>query len=154
MGCSQAPPRIASRRIEIKTAVFLIVMVTTGPLGAVFLREGMKRAQPLIRWNPAIVIQLCGIMLTNQDVWLGIGSRVVAALAFMCLLSWADYSFVNPASSVSYVIAVCLGWLMLGEAVPTGRWIGAILICLGVAFIGKTPPRTTPVAEENRGKSV
>ncbi len=146
MGDSGPPRRTPSRRVKIKTAVFLAVTVSTGPLGDVFLREGMKRADPPVQWNPAILIELSRIILTSPYVWLGIGSRLVSALAFMCMLSWADYSFVSPASSVNYVIAVLLGWLMLGETVPTGRWIGAILICLGVAFIGKTPARTTPAA--------
>lgn len=146
--------RFASRRLQIKTAVFLIIMVTTGPLGAVFLREGMKRANLLPGWNPEILIQLSRMILTNGDVWLGIFTRIVSALAFMFMLSWADYSFVNPASSVSYVIAVFMGWSMLGEVVPTGRWIGAILICLGVAFIGRTPARTTDMEEGDGVKTL
>lgn len=141
-------PRPSSRRVEIKTAIFLIVVVTTGPLGAVFLREGAKHANLLARWNPILLLQQSRSMLTNANIWLGIGSRIVSGLAFMCMFSWADYSFVTPASSVSFVIAVFMGWLILGEAVPTGRWIGTILICLGVAFIGKTPARTTEPAEE------
>ncbi|HVB34242.1 MAG TPA: EamA family transporter [Patescibacteria group bacterium] len=146
---SRAKPPLPSRRVEIKTAIFLIVVVTTGPLGAVFLREGMKHAHLLAGWNPMILVQISRMILTNGEVWLGIGSRIVCALAFMCMLSWADYSFVNPASSVSYVIAVFMGWAMLGEVVPPGRWIGAILICLGVLFIGKTPARTTEPEEKS-----
>ncbi|HVB99234.1 MAG TPA: hypothetical protein VNJ12_07890 [Candidatus Dormibacteraeota bacterium] len=121
MGCPQPSRQACSRRVEIKTASFLIVVVTTGPLGALFLREGMKKAEPLIGWSPAIVIELRGIILTNPDLWLDIGSRLVSALAFMCMLSWADYSFLNPATSASYAIAMFMGWLMLGETVPAGR---------------------------------
>lgn len=140
-----------SRRLQIKTTVFLIVMVTTGPLGAVFLRQGMKHAHLAAQWwEPVILLQISHRILTNGDVWLGIGSRIISGLAFMFMLSWADYSYVNPASSVNYVIAVFMGWAILGEVVPFWRWVGAILICLGVLFIGKTPARTTaePAEEE------
>ena len=61
----------------------------------------------------------------------------------MSMLSWADYSYVNPASSVNYVIGVYMGWAILGEVVPFWLWVGAVLICLGVLCIGKTPARTS-----------
>lgn len=147
MNCSKAPSRHSSRRLQIKTVIFLIVVVTTGPLGAVFLREGMMHAHLQDPWNVHILFRISQIILTNADVWLGIASRIVSGLAFMCMLSWADYSYVNPATSASYVITVLMGALILGEVVPTGRWIGTILICLGVAFIGRTPARTAPPAE-------
>ena len=137
-----------SRRLQIKTIVFLIVMVTSGPLGAVFLRLGMKHAHLVSRWSPIILLQISHRILTNGDVWLGIGNRIISGLAFMVMLSWADYSYVNPASSVNYAIAVFMGWSILGEVVPFWRWVGAILICLGVLFIGKTPARTTRESPE------
>ena len=133
-----------TQRLQIKTIIFLIVVVTTGPLGAVFLRQGMRHAHLAAHWwNPVILLQISHRILTNGDVWLGIANRIISGLAFMVMLSWADYSYVNPASSVNYVIAVFMGWSILGEVVPFWRWVGAILICLGVFFIGKTPARTT-----------
>lgn len=140
----------SSRRLQIKTAVFLVVAVTTGPLGAVFLREGMRHAHLVAHWSPVILLQISQRILTNGDVWLGIGNRIISGLAVLCMLSWADYSYVTPASSVNFVIAVFMGWWILGEVVPPGRWIGVILICLGVAFISKTPARTTAPEEEER----
>lgn len=138
------PDTDASRRLRLKTTIFLIVVVTTGPLGAVFLRQGMRHAHLTAHWwDPVILVQISHRILSNGDVWLGIGSRIISGLAFMFMLSWADYSYVNPASSVNYVIAVFMGWAILGEVVPFWRWVGAILICLGVLFIGKTPARTT-----------
>jgi threonine/homoserine efflux transporter RhtA len=138
----------SSRRLQIKTGVFLVIAVTTGPLGAVFLREGMRHAKLATDWNPVILIQISRMILTNGYVWLGILNRAVSALAVMIVLSWADYSYVVPATSVNYAIAVFLGWAMLGEVVPLGRWVGVVLICVGVAFISKTPARTTEPAKE------
>jgi hypothetical protein len=138
-----SPGRRAWRNLRLKTALVLLVMVTTGPLGNVLLREGMKRVHLLAAYSPQLVLSESRSFLTNLDVWLGIGSRIASALAFMCLLSWADYSFVNPAASVSYVIVVLMGWLLLGEAVPLGRWVGVILICLGAVLVGMGQPRTT-----------
>ena len=148
MDSVELPGRPASRRLQLKTALFLFVMVTTGPLGNVLLRAGMKHDVIRVAYNPFVLYREFHGFLTSADVWLGIGSRIVSAAAFMCLLSWADYSYVNPAASVAYVIVVFFGWLLLGEVVPPGRWIGAILIGLGVLLIGMTPARTTREASE------
>jgi len=64
-------------------------------------------------------------------------------ICYLMVLSWADYSFVQPASAVSYLVVALLGIYVLGEAVSSGRWLGVAVICLGVLLVGHTPPRTT-----------
>ena len=61
----------------------------------------------------------------------------------MLVLSWADYSYVQPASSAAYGVVALLGYLVLGETVTPMRWVGVLVICLGVFIVGHTPPRTT-----------
>ena len=61
----------------------------------------------------------------------------------MLVLSWADYSFVMPFSAIAYALVPLLGYLFLGEQVSAARWIGIVLIVLGVFLINRTPPRTT-----------
>jgi uncharacterized membrane protein len=61
----------------------------------------------------------------------------------MLVLSWADYSFVMPFSAVSYALVPLLAYLFLHEQVSASRWIGIVLIFLGVLLINRTPPRTT-----------
>jgi drug/metabolite transporter (DMT)-like permease len=59
------------------------------------------------------------------------------------VLSWADFSFVQPATSIGYGMVAILGYFALGESISPTRWIGVMVICLGVLMIGQTPPRTT-----------
>jgi drug/metabolite transporter (DMT)-like permease len=74
---------------------------------------------------------------------LGIASLVTFFVAYLLVLSWADYSFVQPASSLAYGIVALLGYLMLGEKVSPLRWAGIAIICLGVFVVGRTNPRST-----------
>ena len=62
----------------------------------------------------------------------------------MLVLSWADYSFVMPFSAIAYALVPLLAYLFLHEQVSTARWIGIVLIVLGVVLINRTPHRTTP----------
>jgi drug/metabolite transporter (DMT)-like permease len=67
---------------------------------------------------------------------------LLSFLANVLVLSWADYSFVQPASSMAYGVAALLGYFMLGEPVSPLRWVGIVIICLGVLVVGQTSPRS------------
>jgi drug/metabolite transporter (DMT)-like permease len=137
------PVRRLLRHVEPKTVIFLFVMVMTGSLGSVFLRVGMRHDVIRATLDPVVLLREFRGFVSNAYVWLGIACCIVSGLAFMVLLSWADYSYVNPAASSAYIITVFFGWLLLGEVVPTSRWTGTALITLGVLLIGLTPARTT-----------
>jgi len=59
------------------------------------------------------------------------------------LLSWADLSYVQPASAIGYAMVALLGYLLLGESVSPTRWMGVLCICGGVALVGGTDASTT-----------
>jgi drug/metabolite transporter (DMT)-like permease len=80
-------------------------------------------------------------------IWLGIAFLLSAMTCYLMLLSWADYSYVMPASSFGYAVVALLGVLVLRESVTSARWAGVALICVGVALVGRTEPRTTRASE-------
>ncbi len=84
-----------------------------------------------------------GARSTSGMVWLGISCLLLFFVSYLLVLTWADYSYVMPASAVGYVIVTFLGYAVLGEEVTLTRWAGVSLICLGVMLVGRTPPRTT-----------
>jgi uncharacterized membrane protein len=63
-------------------------------------------------------------------------------LSNMALLSWADLSYVLPVTAIGYVLVAFAGIVFLGERVSTARWAGIVLITVGVALVGRTPPDT------------
>ena len=80
---------------------------------------------------------------SSGTVWLGVILLLAFFISYTLVLSWADFSFVQPASSMSYVIVALLGHFFLREYVSPLRWTGIALLCLGVLIVGHTPPRTT-----------
>ena len=132
-----------NRKLHAKTISFIALMVFFGPLGDVFLRMGMKRIGAIDRWTLASSLHYFRLIITSGTIWLGIGSLLMFFVCYLMVLSWADYSFVQPASAVSYLVVALLGIYILGEAVSSGRWLGVAVICLGVLLVGHTPPRTT-----------
>jgi drug/metabolite transporter (DMT)-like permease len=129
--------------LHLKTYLLIAVMVVAGPLGNVLLGKGMKHIGELAIWPPSQLLHTGINIFTSGAIWSGIASLATFFVAYMLVLSWADYSFVQPASSLAYGVVALLGYLMLGEKVSPLRWAGVAVICLGVFVVGRTNPRTT-----------
>jgi uncharacterized membrane protein len=132
-----------SSGLHFKTYLMILLMVIFGPLGNVVLGKGMKRIGAASIGTPTEVVDLLYRVLTSGTIWLGIGFLMTFFVAYMLVLSWADYSYVQPASSVAYGIVALLAHFILREVVTSTRWMGVLLICVGVLVVGHTPPRTT-----------
>jgi len=133
----------SSRNLLPKTIALLILVPIFGSLGNVLLGKGMRGVGEIRDLSvPSLAVYLLKI-LSSGWIWLGIGSLLVFFVSYLLVLSWADYSYVMPVTAVGYVLAPLLAHLLLGEAVPGARWVGAAFIFLGVALVGRTPPSTT-----------
>jgi drug/metabolite transporter (DMT)-like permease len=131
---------VSQKPLHLKTFLLILVMVIAGPLGNVLLGKGMKLAGRPTVWPPAEALHTAWRVLGTGSIWLGVASLLTFFLANILVLSWADYSYVQPASSVGYGVSALLGFFMLGEPVSPLRWLGIAIICLGVLVVGQSNP--------------
>ncbi len=117
-------------------------MIVAGPLGNVLLGKGMRHLHPAL-WPPPALLATAQAVFVSPFIWLGIASLIAFFVAYMLALSWADYSYVQPASSLAYGVVALLSALLLGEQVTPLRWAGIAVICLGVFVVGRTGHKTT-----------
>lgn len=109
-----------------------------GALGDVALSHGMKRvgAISLERWTETFTA------LANPWVILGILLLLAFFAAYLTALSWADLTYVLPATAIGYVLVALLSVWLLGETVTVMRWIGVLLVSAGVGFVARGPEIT------------
>src|SRR5271170_3224863 len=139
----------SAKTFSIKTYVLLFLLVLFGSVGNTILSKGMKDVGDLdISRLQAIEVGTFRI-LTSGTVWTGIALMLLFMVCHMLVLSWADYSFVMPFSAIAYALVPLLAYLFLHEQVSTARWIGIVLIVLGVVLINRTPHRTTAPGTPN-----
>jgi len=133
------------KRLHLKTYLMILVMVVAGPLGNLMLGKGMKNIGKITTKisSPGEFVHVFGRILASGTIWLGIAALLTFFVAYMLVLSWADYSYVQPASSMAYPVVALLATLLLDEVVSPIRWVGIAIICLGVSVVGHTNPRTT-----------
>ena len=133
----------SSSGLHFKTAILIVVMVSVAPLGDMFLGKGMKQIGAMPGWSPSELFDFFFRAFTSGTIWLGIGLLLAFFVAYLLVLSWADYSYVYPASSISTLVVALLARFILHETVRPLRWAGVAMICLGVLTVGNTHPRTT-----------
>jgi len=88
--------------------------------------------------------QLFGFVL---DPWVltGIGLLFLFFGCYLTALSWADLTYVLPATALSYALMALLAELFLNEHVTVSRWVGIALIMVGVGFVASGPAATSAV---------
>jgi uncharacterized membrane protein len=126
-----------------RTYLLLGTMVFFSSIGNVLLSKGMKQVGEVVDFSPVALLGVFLKTFMNNSIWLGIFSLLLFFVSYLLLLSWADLSYVQPASAIGYAMVALLGYVLLGESVSPTRWIGVLFICGGVALVGGTNPSTT-----------
>ena len=125
----------------MKTALTLIVAITSQALGNVYLTKAMKAITSTGSGTNDFV-STATHTASNPMVWLGTALLLVFFLLYSAALSWADLSFVLPATAFGYVLNVAAGHYFLNEAVSPARWAGSVVITMGVILVSRSSART------------
>src|SRR5262245_66608445 len=107
----------------------------------------MKQVGQVVDFSPVALLGVFFKTFMNSSSWLGIFSLLLFFVCYLLLLSWADLSYVQPASAIGYAMVALLGYVLLGESVSPARWIGVLFISGGVALVRSEERR---VGEECR----
>ena len=135
------------RRLRIKTLVMVLSMVVCANVGDLMLKRGMAQIGAVSLTAEGLQHSF-RMTVTNGTIWLGIFFLTGFMVSYMTALSWADYSYVMPTGAFGYAVLTFLAVVFLHESVSPRRWIGVVLICVGVLLVGQTRPRTTEVPSE------
>lgn len=138
----------------MKTAAVLLIAIVAQAAGNVFLTRGMKAvastANPAAGGLTSTLWQSLNVALQamqSPEVWIGTLLLIVFFALYSAALSWADLSFVLPATAFGYVLNVAAGHYFLNEEVTRARWLGSLIITLGVVFVSRSGERTAPAPQ-------
>jgi drug/metabolite transporter (DMT)-like permease len=116
----------------------LAVVAVTAPLGDTLLSVGMKRVGPVSLNHLSTLIYA----LATPQIIVGIGLLILFFASYLASLSWADLTYVLPATSIGNVLVALLARFWLHEQISPGRWVGILLITAGVGFVTQGPSYT------------
>jgi uncharacterized membrane protein len=124
--------------MQIRTPLVLILAMVAQVAGNLFLSKGMKQISSSSQTETSSLLGIASQLVGSPYVWTGVLLLIVFFLLFTALLSWADLSFVLPASSFGYVLNVAMAHYFLLEPVSMARWCGTGVIVAGVIMVAMT----------------
>ena len=121
--------------MTMRTALFIGIIVLAGQGGDISLSFAMKKIGEVKNFSPRNLFQVLVRAFQISWMWLGIGLMAIAFFSLLALLSWANVSLVVPATAASYLVGTLGAQFLLRERVDKMRWIGVVIVCIGVALV-------------------
>ena len=118
----------------------LLAVMLTASAGDTMLSHGMTQVGPVHLSNLGMLLHA----LANPWVVAGTLCLIGFFVSYLSALSWADLTFVLPATAFGYVVIALLSRFWLHEHISRDRWIGILLIVCGVGFVANGPSLTEP----------
>ncbi|HTW46870.1 MAG TPA: EamA family transporter [Acidobacteriaceae bacterium] len=124
--------------MSFRRYLILAIVTLTASCGDTFLARGMKALPPVSLSDPVALIHA----IFTPWVAAGIVLLIGFFASYLTALSFADLTYVLPATSLGYVIMTVLAHWWLHEHVSPWRWLGVLCITAGVGFVTRGPAYT------------
>ncbi len=129
---------MAHHTLSPRQYLILALVALCAPLGDTCLSRGMTHLSPISLAQPG---SLVAAVFTP---WIAVGIALLIGFfaSYLTALSWADLTFVLPATAFGNVIVALLSRFWLHETISIQRWLGIALITIGVGFVANGPSLT------------
>ncbi len=137
-----------SHTLKPRQYLILGLVSVCAPLGDTCLSRGMTHMPAITLAHPGSLIAA----VFTRWIATGIALLIGFFASYLTALSWADLTYVLPATAFGNVIVALLSKFWLHEPISPARWAGIVLITIGVGFVANGPslterPAPQPVAD-------
>lgn len=119
----------------MREALLLFFVVCAGTGGELCVTRAMKRVGEVKDFRPHSLARAIFNAIKVPWMWVGVSLMALAFFSLLALLSIENVSFVVPVTALSYAAGALGGIVFLGERVSSRRWLGVLLVCLGVTLV-------------------
>ena len=117
----------------------LLAVAVFAACGDTSLARGMRDFGAVTSSNWRLLLTA----FANRWILGGIMLLILFFCTYLTALSWADLTYVLPATALSYVLMAGLGRIFLHENVTLAHWLGIALVTIGVGVVATGPSHTT-----------
>ncbi len=119
----------------LRVALAMIVGSAATAMGQILIRRGMQQIGSLEVHTPAALVAYFSQVVVNPNVIGGTLLNGVFYFLLLAVLSWAEVTVAVPFTALEYGFAAILAITILQESVPFIRWVGIVLVIVGVLLI-------------------
>lgn len=83
-------------------------------------------------------LALIGMIVRSPLVLIGLVLYGVGALAWIAVLGRLDLSYAYPFLALNFVLITLASRIVLGESIPWQRWLGILVICVGIILVARS----------------
>ncbi len=116
-------------------AVLFFFIVVAGTGGELCVSRAMKSVGEVHDFSPKSILSFVLQSLRLPWMWLGVALMSLGFFSLLGILSFQEVSFVVPVSALSYAAGALGARTFLGERVSGNRWIGIVVVCIGVTIV-------------------
>ena len=131
--------------VSAVSLALLVVSVIFAIAGQLTLKSAMEEVGRIGAREVSAAGETVKRAIREPRLWIGLILFGVSALFWLVVLSRVPLSVAYPFVGVSYILIVAFSRLFLHEHVPALRWIGVIVVALGIAIVGLSFRRVSGV---------
>ncbi|MBN1884622.1 MAG: EamA family transporter [Candidatus Krumholzibacteriota bacterium] len=118
-----------------KNLLLIVLTVCLNTTGQFLMKAGINRIGKIDLHN---LVDSFGRVVVSPFVLGGFGTYAISAVLWIIILSRTELGWAFPMVSLSYVITVLVGPVLLNETFSYQRFIGVLVICVGVYLVSRT----------------
>lgn len=114
----------------------IALSISTGVAGQTAIKLGVS--QPHAGGNGMGLWSVIELIIRSPWVLGGLALYGIGAVAWIAVLSRLDLSLAYPLLALNFILITVSSRLFLGESVPTLRWLGMMVICVGIVIVARS----------------
>jgi drug/metabolite transporter (DMT)-like permease len=116
----------------MKPVWLLLLSVGSAALGQIFFKKGVYVTGE-ISFKGSVIGELLKLVF-NPFVFSGLVLYLVSTIIWLIALSKTTLNFVYPFTALVFILVMLSARIVFLEPIPTLRYFGILLICLGFLF--------------------
>ena len=120
------------------TVILFAMSILFGAGGALLMKVGAGQMGTIQLDTVQAIFGFVGKMFTSATILGGMTMYFLSAAIWLYLLTKLEISVVQPILALTYVATPILAIVFIHEKVPLARWLGIVVIIIGVYLVART----------------
>ena len=119
----------------MRESVLLFLIIVAGTGGELCVTRAMKTIGEVKDFQPVALLRFFARAIRVGWMWIGVALMTLAFFSLLAMLSIENVSFVVPVTALHYAAGTIGAVLFLKERITRERWIGVLVVCIGVTIV-------------------